>query len=199
MKYSWKGHKDRSRHKNRIKRSGQARLVYVTDINRNIPTTWRWAGGDGRPSAVSAGNVNRVLQLAGLWKFYHTLFYGTLHGRWDRRLTGRLFLKVLATIGVGFEPSSDRQCWWIRSNRWKQCLMNFYGTSFVPILRIRINLHVGEKSSWTIQGGEMHEGFRVIMDPHKIFSFLDPRWGTADAEIKIHICWESAAVKSFLF
>ena len=31
MKYSWKGHKDRSRHKDRIKRNGQARLVYVFD------------------------------------------------------------------------------------------------------------------------------------------------------------------------
>ena len=37
MKYSWKGHKDRNRHKNRIKRSGQARIVYVKDINCNIP------------------------------------------------------------------------------------------------------------------------------------------------------------------
>ena len=45
MKYSWKGHKDRNRHKNRIKRNGQARLVYVKNINSNIPTTWRWARG----------------------------------------------------------------------------------------------------------------------------------------------------------
>ena len=37
---------DRNRHKNRIKRSGQARLVYVIDIKRNILTTWRWARGD---------------------------------------------------------------------------------------------------------------------------------------------------------
>ena len=29
MKYSGKGHKDRNRHKNRIQRSRQARLVYV--------------------------------------------------------------------------------------------------------------------------------------------------------------------------
>ena len=29
MKYSWKGHKDRNRHKNRIKRSEQVPLVYV--------------------------------------------------------------------------------------------------------------------------------------------------------------------------
>ena len=49
MKYSWKGHKDRNRHKTRIKnkkykKSEQARLVYVKDINCcNIPTTWRWA------------------------------------------------------------------------------------------------------------------------------------------------------------
>ena len=37
MKYSRKGHKDRNRHKNGIKRSGQARLVYDKNINRNIP------------------------------------------------------------------------------------------------------------------------------------------------------------------
>ena len=37
--------KTENRHKNRIKRSGQAWLVYVTDINRNIPSTWRWAPG----------------------------------------------------------------------------------------------------------------------------------------------------------
>ena len=37
MKYSWKGHKDRNRHKNRIKRSGQARLVYVKDIKLQHP------------------------------------------------------------------------------------------------------------------------------------------------------------------
>ena len=43
---SWKGHKDRNRYKNRIKRSGQARLVYVKNINRDISTTWRWTRGD---------------------------------------------------------------------------------------------------------------------------------------------------------
>ena len=32
MKYRQKGHKDRNRHKNRIKRSGQAQLVYVKDM-----------------------------------------------------------------------------------------------------------------------------------------------------------------------
>ena len=46
MKYSWNGHKDRSRHKNGIERSEQAGLVYVFDINRNIPTTWSWALGN---------------------------------------------------------------------------------------------------------------------------------------------------------
>ena len=46
----WKGHK--GIHRNRIKRSGQARLVYVWDINGNIPTTkrsargWGWGGTD---------------------------------------------------------------------------------------------------------------------------------------------------------
>ena len=34
MKLSCKGHTDRNRHKNRIKRSGPAWLVYVSDINQ---------------------------------------------------------------------------------------------------------------------------------------------------------------------
>ena len=46
MKHSWKGHKDRNRHKNRIKRSGQAQLVYVEDINCKIPTTWSRTRGE---------------------------------------------------------------------------------------------------------------------------------------------------------
>ena len=46
MKRSWKGHKDRNRHKNKIKRSWQALLLYVKDINCNIPTTWKWARED---------------------------------------------------------------------------------------------------------------------------------------------------------
>ena len=37
MKYSWKGHKDRNRHKKRIETGGQAGLVYVKSINRNVP------------------------------------------------------------------------------------------------------------------------------------------------------------------
>ena len=39
MKYSWKDQKCRNRHMNRIKRSGQAQLIYVFDINHNIPTS----------------------------------------------------------------------------------------------------------------------------------------------------------------
>ena len=46
MKYSWKGHKERNRHKNGIKRSWQAQLVYVKSINRNISIKGRWACGD---------------------------------------------------------------------------------------------------------------------------------------------------------
>ena len=48
MKYSWKGHKDRNSHKNRINRSGQAWLAYVKNISRSIPTMWRWVHGDAR-------------------------------------------------------------------------------------------------------------------------------------------------------
>ena len=45
VKYSRKGHKDRNRHENSVKGRGQARLVYVKNVNRNIQTTWRWARG----------------------------------------------------------------------------------------------------------------------------------------------------------
>ena len=41
-----KGHKDRNRHENGIKESGQARLAYVKNINCNILITWRWAHMD---------------------------------------------------------------------------------------------------------------------------------------------------------
>ena len=37
----FRGPEDRNRHKSRIKRSEQVRLVHVEDINRNIPTTLR--------------------------------------------------------------------------------------------------------------------------------------------------------------
>ena len=46
MKYSWKGHEERDRHKNRIERSKKARLFYVKNINGSIPSTLRWARGD---------------------------------------------------------------------------------------------------------------------------------------------------------
>ena len=52
MKYSGKGHKDKNRD-NRIKKSRQAWLVYIKDINRNIPTTWRWNCGDSNFSSQS--------------------------------------------------------------------------------------------------------------------------------------------------
>ena len=35
IKYSWKSHKDRNRHKNRIKTSGQAQLVHVSRPRQN--------------------------------------------------------------------------------------------------------------------------------------------------------------------
>ena len=48
MKYSWKSHEDRNTHKNRIQRSeGVGKLGwFISDINHNIPITWRWARGD---------------------------------------------------------------------------------------------------------------------------------------------------------
>ena len=66
MKYSWKGHKDRNRHKNRINGSGPVGLVYVKNVNRNIPTTWRLAHGDF--SVVkSLSLLTRCLVIVGIY------------------------------------------------------------------------------------------------------------------------------------
>ena len=63
MKHNWKAHKDRNRHKNRIKRSGQARLIYVSDVNHNIPTMWWSARGEDIENRgywkTGEGNDNR--------------------------------------------------------------------------------------------------------------------------------------------
>ena len=68
MKYSWKGHKDRNRHKNRIKKKGLGKLfrfmTYIFDIKRNIPTTWRWARGvnnsndENSKNSISTGSIS---------------------------------------------------------------------------------------------------------------------------------------------
>ena len=52
MKYSWKGHEDRNRHKKRIKRGAGKLGWFMSDMNRNIPTTWRWAHGDAKATAT---------------------------------------------------------------------------------------------------------------------------------------------------
>ena len=72
MKYSWKGHKDRNRHKNRIKRRRLARLVYVKNINCNIPTTWRWPRGDslkGKSEIDGSFHIPKSFTLYGLITF----------------------------------------------------------------------------------------------------------------------------------
>ena len=52
IKYSWKSHKDtRNRQKNRKKGVGElgwfmSKTKHNKNINRNGPTTWRWARGD---------------------------------------------------------------------------------------------------------------------------------------------------------
>ena len=54
MEYHWNSHKDSKRHKNRIlkKKSGQAGLVYVWNINHNIPTMWGWSHRVLQPDAL---------------------------------------------------------------------------------------------------------------------------------------------------
>ena len=50
MKYNRKGHKDRNRHKNEIKRSGQAPLVYVKALAATSPARELKVCPWGRPA-----------------------------------------------------------------------------------------------------------------------------------------------------
>ena len=54
-KYSGKGHKDRNRHKNRIKRSGQARLVYVRHKPQEREREREREGGERERGSDSTG------------------------------------------------------------------------------------------------------------------------------------------------
>ena len=67
MKYSGKGLKDRNRHKNRIKRRGQARPVDVKGMNGNIPTT-RSRSGHGRVQIALIEGVSKMLHQ--IWKLF---------------------------------------------------------------------------------------------------------------------------------
>ena len=92
MIYSSKGLKDRNGHKNRIKRSEQAWLVYVRNINLSIPTTWRWACGSG-----SKGTF--------------TLYIAMLSPLWDHPQSCRSclaeYLNVFVLLG------GCTVCWWL--------------------------------------------------------------------------------------
>ena len=59
MKYSRKGHKDRNRHKNRLKWNGQARLAYVKNINGTIPAS------EGEPMGTSVWVWTALLVMRG--------------------------------------------------------------------------------------------------------------------------------------
>ena len=65
MKESWKGCKDRNRQKNRIKRTGQAQLVSVKNINCNIPP---WEGEAGGTQEETASETEKDVSLKQIWK-----------------------------------------------------------------------------------------------------------------------------------
>ena len=59
-----------NRHKNIIKRRGQARLVYVKNINCYIPTIWRWAHEDLQKAVLT--KVHTCV-LKSLWTLYKSV------------------------------------------------------------------------------------------------------------------------------
>ena len=99
MKYSSRGHRDRNRHKKRIKkRSGQAQLVYVEDINRNVPTTRRGALGDNNKKNVLSNRLC-VLILSAVAKMERKhgtdLSPGIMLSSWRHPMIGLRFVVVV--------------------------------------------------------------------------------------------------------
>ena len=82
MKFSWKGHKERNRHKNRIKRSGLR--WFMSEINCNISTTWRWSRRD-----ASEYRVRKVHQR--YIEIWWLVLSTARPSSWTVRCTSRIF------------------------------------------------------------------------------------------------------------
>ena len=93
-----KGYKDRNRHKNRIKRIGQVRLVYVKNINRNIPTTRREPYGDKKKTTEKRRKQQKATQSGSRPKC------GIIHGLNFHRTAGT----HVCTGGSGTDAVGDR-------------------------------------------------------------------------------------------
>ena len=119
MKYSWKGHKDRNKHKNRIKRGGQARLVCIKNINRNITTTWRGTYRDGlkvtwstwmdKSNCFLAGNLISLTprQSRQIWTARH----------WRQKLESWFLINVIVSFGGNSMPDFMR-IFFVRTNHY---------------------------------------------------------------------------------
>ena len=100
MKYSWMGHKDRNRRKNRIKKKGWASSVglFLWHKPQTSPTTWRWTRrhhshitNDDYPYIVwpkyyaCTDNTDRCAPLQRFYKRYRWLRTISVHGMYQTR------------------------------------------------------------------------------------------------------------------
>ena len=74
MKHSWKGPQDRNRHKNRTKRRGQVRLVYVKDIKMQQPHHVKGSPWGSECELLSEKKKNR--KKAVFWKWVNHASFG---------------------------------------------------------------------------------------------------------------------------
>ena len=91
MRYRWKGHKDRNRHNNRLKWSGQA---------RSIPTTWRWALGN-----ISTSSCIKIMVAVDRRRVQPKLLSSYLSGPFKSKLLSSYLpgpFKSIAPIGHAF-------------------------------------------------------------------------------------------------
>ena len=70
MKYGWKGHKDRNRHKNRVKKGvGKLGWFMFKTISAWPPPRWRWARGDSGPFWI-LNILSFIISLKSTWEIW---------------------------------------------------------------------------------------------------------------------------------
>ena len=150
MKYSSKGHKDRNRHKNRIKRSRQARLVYVKRHKQEHPhhvkvSSWGWLPTVWGPCMHKARGT--VVDPAGFSSSSHLSHYMfslvSLHQtRWQTYCSNQNKSK---NSGYVCDPLAD--C----------CQVEKSSTTLppIPLLANTMSSTSSTPPSWSLSGGEI--------------------------------------------
>ena len=141
--------KTETEHKNRIKRSEQARLLYVKDTNSHITTTWRWTRGEEMlqcQCALYGWLVERTWTICTLQKLPRQFFFLSL-----RNLTFSWHFMVALTICIFYSRLAEDKKkiltffphigqWWNEFEQMEQLLIGICSgrnlTTYITLLSV---------------------------------------------------------------